>query len=141
MATFDDEHKKYNESLKRWENFLGLPTTEPERTEIDFILNIKRSEITSVPTQQLSEYTFMLMQYAFFLQQKSNECKAFLDWTQYVMGRLRGDSVAKATNVKRQVEMRFTRIGYLARRIEMMAQAINNICRTRYNEGKNHESN
>ncbi len=141
MATFDSEQKSYQDTLSKWENFLGLPKTEPQRTEVDFILNVNISEIRKIPTVQLSEYSFVLMQYAFFLQQKSNECQTFIKWTEHVANRLQGDCVARALSTRRKVEMRLSRIGYLARRIEMVAQSINNISRTRYSEGKAHESN
>jgi len=140
MTTFNNEQERYDARLKKWEDFLGLPATEPQRTEVDFILNIKMSEIKQIPTMQLSEYAFMLMQYALFLQQQSNRCTTFLEWIKNVLPKLRGDCVVKATSFKREIEMRYARVAYLARRIETVAQAINNICRVRYSEGKTHES-
>ena len=78
----------------------------------------------------------MLCQYAFFLQKKANECDGFLKWASSTMNKIKNDDIARLTNMIKEVEQRSTRIAYLARRIEMIAQSLTNINRARWNEGR-----
>lgn len=136
MITLEDHRKQYEDQICKWESFLGIPKTEPQRTEIDFILNLRKDEIKNIDSIQLSEYSLMLCQYAFFLQKKSNECETFLKWANNIINKINGDSVYKLTNMIKEIEIRLSRVAYLARRIEMVAQALTNISRARYNERK-----
>ncbi len=128
-----EQQKAYREKIEKWERFLGIPRTEPERTEIDFILNVRKEEIKNIDSVQLSEYSLMLYQYAFFLQQKSNECETFLKFSASISRVIEGDDIAKLASMTREIDMRLSRIMYLARRIEMVAQGLTNINRARYN--------
>lgn len=134
--TYDEQYAKYQKEIDKWNNFIGLCQSEPQRTELDFILNIRMAEIKKIPTVQLSEFSFMLFQQALFMQRKSNECQSFMNWGNYVRNKMKGDDITKLTSIMRKVETRLTNISYLARRIEMMAQSLSNIGRARYNEGR-----
>lgn len=136
MTTYDEQYAEYKKQIDKWENFIGLCQSEPQRTELDFILNIRMAEIKRVPTVQLNEFSFMLFQYALFLQRKSNECQSFVNWGNYVHNKIKGDDITRLTSIMRKVETRLTNVSYLARRIEMMAQSLSNISRARYNEGR-----
>lgn len=139
--TLNNDHQQYQERLAKWENFLGLPKFEPERSEIETILIMTREELRQCSSLELAEYGFMLAQYAMFLQQKANECQAFLKWADHEMGRLLAEDKTKLVVWTRNVTTRNIRISYLARRIEIIVQALANLGRARYNnERKTDES-
>ena len=137
MSNLTDETTIYKDQLNRWIKALGLPQYQPSNTEIEIILGFTRESLQERSSVQLSEDAFVLAQYAMFLQQKTNECKAFIKWSDQVINRLSGDDRSKLNKWVRQAELRTERIAYLTRRIELVGQSIGNLVRTRYNEGSN----
>lgn len=137
MSSLKDETAIYKNELDQWIKALGLSQHQPANTEIEIILGFTRETLRERSSVQLSEDTVMLAQYALFLQQKTNECKTFIKWSAHVMSRLFGDDRPKLNQWIRQAELRIERIIYLARRIELIGQSINNLVRARYNEGSN----
>lgn len=136
-SVLDNDYQQYQKEISGWEQFLGLPKFEPERSEIEEILIMTKENLRQRSSVELAEYSFMLAQYALFLQQKANECQAFLKWASNSIKRLLAEDRVKLTQQTRSVEIRNIRISYLARRIETMMQALNNLTRARYNEERN----
>lgn len=137
MSSWKDEVANYKQQLQDWIKSLGLSTYQPEKSIIETILEMNRNEMKECSSIQLSEYGVILAQYALFLQQKSNECQAFLTWTKQIGNRITGDDRHTMVLWIRKAELRNIRIAYLARRIEVFGQTIANLVRARYNEGGN----
>jgi len=136
MSDLNDHFDKYEKELNLWIESLGVSVYQPNSVDIENILCFDRDTLRERSSVQLSEDSVMLSQYALFLQQKSNECVSFLRWAKYVSAKMFGDDKTKLTAWTRQAECRNDRISYIARRIELMSQNINNLVRARYNEGK-----
>lgn len=137
MSELTAEATAYKDQLDQWCKSLGLPQHQPKHNEIETILSMTRELLREQSSVDLSEDAFLLAQYALFLQQKSNECQAFIRWSGTAMQRLFGDDRPKLTKWVRQAELRSDRIAYLARRIELIGQSISGLVRARYNEGSN----
>lgn len=123
----------HQEKLDQWVGFLGLPKVEPERSKVEEILEIPFAILQSLSYIELAEYGVVLSQYALFLQKKSNECQAFLDWAKTSTNRFMSEDKAKLIRWVRNINTRFTMIAYLARRIETMVNSLNNLSRMKYN--------
>jgi len=136
MNNLTKEINKYTEQLDQWIQSLGIPKYNPPNSEIETILGFTRDNLRERSSIQLSEDTVLLAQFSLFLQQKTNECQTFIRWSNQV-NNLTEDDNRKLNNWIKQIELRLERIQYLARRIEFIGQNINNLIRTRYNEGKN----
>ncbi len=137
MSSLGDETAVYKGQLDRWIETLGLPQHQPANNEVETILGFTRDAIRERSSVQLSEDSIILTQYALFMQQKANECQTFIKWSNQVMNRLLGDDRPRLNQWVRQAELRFERIQYLARRIELVGQSISGLVRARYNEGSN----
>jgi len=137
MSNLSDETAIYKEQLDQWIKTLGLPQHQPDNDEVETILGFTRDDIRERSSVQLSEDAIILAQYAMFLQQKTNECKTFIKWSNQVVNRLLGDDRPKLNQWIRQAELRIERIQYLTRRIELVGQSIGGLVRARYNEGSN----
>lgn len=135
MNNLDAETKIYRKQLDQWIEALGLPQHQPSNQEVETILGFTRELLREQSSVDLSEDAIILAQYALFLQQKTNESKTFIKWSNQVMSRLFGDDRPALNQWVRQAELRISRIEYLARRIELVGQSISNLVRTRYNEG------
>lgn len=134
MSNLKDETAIYRDQLDQWINTLGLPQYQPANDEIEIILGFTRDAMRERSSVQLSEDAIVLAQYSLFLQQKANECQTFIKWSNQVINRLLSDDRPKLNQWMRKAELRLERIAYLARRIELVGQSINNLVRTRYNE-------
>lgn len=137
MNSLSDEKTIYRQQLDEWIKALGLPQYQPSNEEVEAILELTRDTLRERSSVELSEDSVVLMQYGMFLQQKANECQTFLKWSGQVTNRLSGDDRYQVQRWVRKAELRSGRIQYLARRIELIAQSINNLVRARYNEGRN----
>jgi len=137
MSNLTDGIRTYKQQLSEWINTIGISQYQPSNDKIEKILSYTKDELRSRSSVELSEDAFMLAQYALFLQQKINECKAFLTWSQQVKNKIFGDDIQQFTIWVRTAEIRMDRVAYLTRRIEMIGQTINNLVRARYNEGRN----
>lgn len=137
MSKLSDELSSYKQQKEQWINNLGLPQNPPDNTEMEKILKLDRTSIRERTSTMLSEDAVILSRYSLFLQRKTNECIAFLKWSSQISGRLFGDDRSQLNKWIRQIEIRLEHIKYLARRMEIISQNINNLIRTRYNEGKN----
>lgn len=133
---FDNEYQKYNDEFTLWEKSLCLSFREPDRSEIETILDLTIEEIRKEETMILVEYNFMISQYLIFLQKKSNEADAYLKWTKNNLSKFFGEDKNKAIRLSQKVEIRQSRMAYLGRRIEFLAQAIQGITRQRNLENK-----
>lgn len=136
MNSLDTIKNKYEDRIRKWETYLGLPNVEPQKTDVDFILNLKTNEIKEIETSQLFDYCFTLSQYSFFLQKKINDCDAFLKYYNYVFKTIDPNDLPKLNNMKQEFEIRLIKINYLARRIELIVQSLTNIARNRNYGGK-----
>ncbi len=134
MSNLDKELEQHRNQLEQWIKALGLPQYQPENTEVENILGFTRESLRERSSTQLSEDAIILAQYALFLQQKNNECNAFIRWSGYVAKRLPGEDRPKLTQWVRSIELRIDRIAYLTRRIELVGQSISGLVRARYNE-------
>lgn len=128
---FDNEYQKYNDEFTLWEKSLCLSFREPDRSKIETILDLTIEEIRKEETMILVEYNFMISQYLIFLQKKSNEADAYLKWTKNNLSKFFGEDKNKAIRLSQKVEIRQSRMAYLGRRIEFLAQAIQGITRQR----------
>lgn len=128
---FDNEYQKYNDEFTLWEKSLCLSFREPDRGKIETILDLTIEEIRKEETMILVEYNFMISQYLIFLQKKSNEADAYLKWTKNNLSKFFGEDKNKAIRLSQKVEIRQSRMAYLGRRIEFLAQAIQGITRQR----------
>lgn len=137
MSNLQDETKEYKDQLDQWVKSLGLPQHQPSSEEVETILGFTRELLREQSSVDLSEDAVILAQYALFLQQKSNECKTFLEWSSQVINRLLGDDRPRLVKWTRLAKLRMDRIAYLTRRIELVTQTIGNLVRARYNEGNN----
>ena len=137
MSSLKEEAEIYSQELDQWCRALGLPKYQPENSEIETILGFTRELLREQSSIDLSEDTVILAQYALFLQQKANECKTFLKWSDQVTNRILGEDRPKLVSWVRKAELRLERISYLARRIEIVGQSISGLVRARYNEGSN----
>lgn len=137
MSSLKEEAATYSKELDQWTKSLGLSVYQPKNSEIETILGFTRELLREQSSVDLSEDACMLAQYAFFLQQKANECKTFLKWSDQVKNRLLGDDRPKLVAWTRKAQLRLERIAYLARRIELIGQSISGLVRARYNEGNN----
>jgi hypothetical protein len=135
MSNLKDETKEYKDQLDQWCRSLGLPQFQPSNTEVEAIIEMTREELRERSSVELSEDAVVLAQYCLFLQQKSNTCKSFINWSSQVINRLLGDDRPKLVQWTRLAELRMGRIAYLTRRIELIAQTMGNLVRARYNEG------
>jgi len=136
MSDLKQEIITYKSQLKQWMQTLGLPQYQPPNSEIEVIISLTLEKLRQRSSVQLAEDTIVLTKYSFFLQQKANECQTFLKWSKQIVGRLAGDDRPKLVQWTREAELRLERIQYLARRIELIGQSINNLIRARYNERK-----
>lgn len=130
--SLDEAYSVYETGMEKWEKFIGLPNTEPNRDEIDTILSISSSNLKRLDSNLLSEYAFTLSQYALFLQQQANRGQAFLQWSKDNVNKMMGDDKSKLVQWTRNISIRSIRISYLSKRIDVIIQALNNIVRTRY---------
>lgn len=137
MSSLAEETSIYKTELDAWIKSLGLPQHQPSNKEIEIILSFTRELLREQSSVDLSEDAIILAQYALFLQQKTNECKTFIKWSKQIIGKLFGEDRPKLNQWVKQAELRIERIEYLARRIELIGQGINNLVRARYNEGNN----
>ncbi len=137
MNDLENETKIYKNQLNKWIEALGLPQHQPDNNTVEVIIKLTRELLRERSSIQLAEDTVMLAQYSLFIQQKMNECKTFIKWSNQVINRLFGDDRPKLNGWVRQAELRIERIEYLARRIELIGQSISGLVRARYNEGRN----
>jgi len=135
MSNWQEEVADYRQQLDDWVKSLGLSIYQPQESIVEEILQINHNDLKRRSSVQLSEDGIVLAQYALFLQQKVNECQAFLIWTKQIGNRISGDNRHTMVSWTRKAELRNTRIAYLARRIEVLGQNITNLVRARYNEG------
>ncbi len=137
MSSLKDETSIYKDQLNQWIEALGLPRYNPSNIEVETIICFTRESLRERSSIQLSEDAVILAQYSLFLQQKTNECKTFIKWSNQVINRLFGDDRPKLNQWVKQAELRIEQILYLARRIELIGQSISGLVRARYNEGRN----
>ena len=137
MNNLDNETKIYKNQLNKWIEALGLSQHQPDNDTVEVIIKLTRESLRERSSIQLSEDTVILAQYSLFIQQKMNECKTFIKWSNQVITRLFGDDRPRLNRWVRQAELRIERIEYLARRIELIGQSISGLVRARYNEGRN----
>jgi len=136
MNEFKNEFDKYQEELNAWVKSLGVVVYQPNNDQLEQIITMTREELGGKTPVQLSEDAFVLSQYAYFLQNKQNECNAFLRWAKQVQNKLLGDNKPKLHNWVRKIELRLDRISFLCRRIEIMSQSINTISVAKRNEAR-----
>ena len=134
MSNLADETQKWKDQLDKWIQALGLPQYKPSNSEVETILGFTREVLREQSSVDLSEDAVILAQYALFLQQKANECQAFIRWSNQAINHLLNDDRSKLIGLIRQAELRKDRIAYLARRFELVGQSIGNLVRARYNE-------
>ncbi|KKM13342.1 hypothetical protein LCGC14_1717200 [marine sediment metagenome] len=139
MATgnLQQDFEAYKEKLDQWINFLGLPKVEPERSKVEEILELPFAILQTLSYIELAEFAVMLSQYALFLQKKSNEAQAFLDWAKASTNRFMSEDKAKLIVWVRNINTRLTMVAYLARRVETMVNSLSNLSRMKYNTERN----
>lgn len=137
MSNLSEETKEYKKQLDQWIKSLGLPKYQPKTSDVEEILGYTRELLREQSSVDLSEDAVILAQFSLFLQQKANECKTFLTWSDQITNRLLGEDRTKLVSWVRKAELRLERIAYLARRIELVGQSISGLVRARYNEGSN----
>ena len=139
MATgnLQQDFKAYQEKLDQWVNFLGLPAAEPERSKVEEVLELPFAILQTLSYIELAEFAVMLSQYALFLQKKSNESQAFLDWAKASTNRFMSEDKAKLIVWVRNINTRLTMVAYLARRVETVVNSLSNLSRMKYNTERN----
>ena len=136
-GNLQQDFKAYQEKLNQWISFLGLPKVEPERSKVEEILELPFAILQTLSYIELAEFAVMLSQYALFLQKKSNESQAFLDWAKASTNRFMSEDKAKLIVWVRNINTRLTMVAYLARRVETMVNSLSNLSRMKYNTERN----
>ena len=85
MSNLADETQKWKDQLDKWIQALGLPQYKPSNSEVETILGFTREVLREQSSVDLSEDAVILAQYALFLQQKANECQAFITYPPGIM--------------------------------------------------------
>ena len=136
-GSLQQDFEAYRGKLEQWINFLGLPEAEPERSKVEEILELPFATLKILSYVELAEFSVVLSQYALFLQKKSNESQAFLDWAKVSTNRFMNEDKAKLIVWVRNINTRLTMVAYLARRIETMVNSLSNLSRMKYNTERN----
>lgn len=122
-----EDLKQFKEAMEEWERKLGLSQTEMDVAQVEVILNMSRDRLAELSSREAAEASFVLAQFAFLIQRRENQCKAFSEWATNIdapgMGHLRRSARAKAG-----------RIAFLGKRVEFMAQCLQAVQRSRFRE-------
>jgi hypothetical protein len=133
--TLTEKRENFNKEMSELENFLGLAISEPPRSEVEEILQLRTEEIRKLPSVELAEYSFMLSQYALFLQHKYNEYQTFLQWCGHIRHTAQGDEVFTLKQWAQKVELRSTKLVFMSKKVEDLSRSLNNLCLARYKKG------
>jgi hypothetical protein len=128
-TNLDNQYKKYSGDLDEYINFLGLANKEPERSLVEEVLSLPLEALKTKSPIEIAEYSFMLAQYSLFIQNKANENECFLNWSRQNFSYFIGDDKIKLINWTKNVEIRYNRIKYLSKKIEIMSQSLANLSR------------
>jgi hypothetical protein len=128
----DDAFSDYKEQMTKWLGSLGISDVEQGRSDAENILGLTADNLDGMTSEECASGAFQLSQYALFIQSKANECRTFLSWVKQVFNKLPGDDKAKLEQWRKAVELRLTRIEYLARRIECMSQSLGQLSRSKF---------
>lgn len=130
-------YKKYQEEIQEWQKFLGLPQFEINRDEVETILSMSFSGLTLLGPLELSEFCFVLSQYACFLQKKNNECISFLKWASSTKKILssKSNDWSRLIAWERKTEHRLSMVSFMSRRIELVTQSLMNLSRNKNRGG------
>lgn len=135
--TLVEKRKNFEQEMSKLENFLGLVIHEPPRSEIEKVLQLQTDELRQLTSTELAEYSFMLSQYALFLQHKYNEYQTFLSWSDHVRHAADGDEVFKLKKWTQQIQLRATKLSFMSKKVEDLSRSLNNLCLARYKKGEN----
>lgn len=129
-------YRNFNEQMEKWEGFLCLPYKEPNRNIIEYVLTIDYEQLKQHSPIELSEYSVIMAQYSFFLQNQSNKCENFINWAKQSLSYFIGEEKTQLMKWTRVIENRHDRIKFLSKKIEVFSQCITNLSRI-----KKYESN
>lgn len=128
---YNEEFQRYKEEMDRWDKSVCLTIKEPNRNKIEEIINIDIEKINEEETMVLLQYCAIISQYLVFLQKKSNECDAYLKWSDSINKKLVGDDKITCLSIHNKVDLRKSKISFMSRRVEFFCQCIQGIIRQR----------
>lgn len=115
-------------ATEKWEAEIGLREDRVDLDEVDKILNMSRGVLNDLSAREAGENAFVLAQYAFVLQRRENQCRAFLRWANNHKHRVgMGSRDSFIFEAIEKCELRLDRIQYLSRRIEFMAERLKDL--------------
>lgn len=123
--------EQFKQDIESWEGKIGLKENRLDPDEMDTLLNMSRANLETRGAELLFNDAIVLSQFAFVLQHKENQCQAFQRWARANRGRFSQAESRQVDDLVSQAEIKATRIAYLARRLEFVAQCINNAARAR----------
>jgi len=128
-TNLDNSYNKYKNDLDQWTSFLCLTNREPNRSLVENILDLTLDDLKNKNPIEIAEYSFMLSQYSYFLQNKNNECECFLKWSRDNTKIFFNEDKIKITQWIKNIEMRLDRIKYLSKKIEVMCVSLSKLSR------------
>jgi len=141
QLSLDFQYKRYEKDMSNWEKSLSLPKYQIDDSEIQKLLTLTIKQIKELSSLQVAEYVYVLTQYSAFLQDQSNKCSTFLKWSSYSSKIIKKEDQHKFNRWVQNIEMRQTRLNYMSRKIEKIAESLYNICIGKNVERKYSEHN
>lgn len=130
----DHKVEKFKNEMIQWMKAIGIPSIEPQRSIIEDILLLSYEELKELSSKELAEYSFMMAQYALFVQGKINQYNSFIDWSK--RANVKDDDKVRLLNWTNSVKDKLMMISYFTRRIETISQTLSNLSRIKYGEQK-----
>jgi len=124
----DKEYKKYKTNLDQWVKSLSITIVNTENEEIKEVLSMTYNELSILDIDTLNRYLFNIYRHLVYIQDKTNECKTFINWCNQIRNKIHDYTDSEKLNRWKNIaQNRITRIEYICRRIEMMCKPIENL--------------
>jgi hypothetical protein len=120
--------------LSTWEKNIGLPTAEPNLDAVNDVINISRDKLAEMTGREAAESAFIVSVLAMSIQYKYNQCKTLSRWCDANRNGFFGDDKSRLYNMKQNVELKMSRIEFMAKRLEFISQCLMSVQRSRFGE-------
>jgi len=120
--------------LSTWEKNINLPIAEPDSDTINGVINIGRDRLAEMTGREAAEYAFIVSVLAMSIQHKYNQCKTLIGWCNANRNSFFGDDKSKLHSMKQNVELKMSRIEFMAKRLEFISQCLMSVQRSRFGE-------
>ena len=128
MSDFKNLYNTYQKDLDSWLQALNVNASDTNSSDIEDFLSMNYDDISSLDIETLNRYVFVIYRHLVFVQNKINECKAFINWCRQVQNRIKNnDELSTLHNWKNIAENRIIRMEYIVRRIEMICKPVENL--------------